>query len=392
MNNLTPLSLSSLRGIPDHKVIPKDKNFLKSKSLGALLVNHQLAVSTLPKAKSFSMIQSLLDDEKKVEITPINTQPQEEVEIEENASEQDLVKDFKEEMSTTSTPIATPPLSPSATHATPTAMLSLTGPRLEMQTAESRLLTSNLGSILNGDLLPETASLAGGEDILGVSALSGDLYTTSVPTVEESRLSALSQLSNVLPEEFNADDSINSFSRRSLSASGKIATEDRDEDPLTRSVCTPVANHPTSVRLQNENSMQSNKVLAAFSIGKSSIHTFQQEQHERRCSIFSSPQYGSIVSAAQSTSLSCGISEQMDSVASLSPPTSPADEGGQLMPLCTPRNSIDVLLQRGGDPNLCPVPLLPLFYAVTAGDLEAVQKLLKAGARTDQCLPIEVRM
>ena len=82
----------------------------------------------------------------------------------------------------------------------------------------------------------------------------------------------------------------------------------------------------------------------------------------------------------------------MDSVASLSPPTSPADEGGQLMPLCTPRNSIDVLLQRGGDPNLCPVPLLPLFYAVTAGDLEAVQKLLKAGARTDQCLPVEVRM
>lgn len=393
VNNLTTLSLSYQRGISDHKVIPKDKNFLKSKSLGALLVNHQLAISTLPEAKSFPMLSTLLDGEKKVEITPINTLPEEEVKIEENVSEQDFVKDFKEEMLTTSTPIATPPQSPLTTFATHTAMLSLTTPRdrLEMLTAESRLSTSNLGSILNGDLLPETASVADGEDILGVSALSGDLYTTSVPTEGESQLSALSQLSNVLPEEFNADDLINlTFNRRSLSASDMIATEDQDKDPLTRSMCAPVANPSTSVRPQNKNSLLSNEVFAAFSVGKSpSMHNSPQEQHERRHSIFSSPQYGSIVSAAQSTSLSCGVSEQVDSVASLSPPPSPA-EGRQVVPLCTPRNSIDVLLQRGGDPNLCHVPLPPLFYAIRAGDLEAVQKLLKAGARTDQCLPIEV--
>ena len=306
--------------------------------------------------------------------------------MERNASQQELVKDFKEVLKT-STPIVAPPLSPSATFVTDTAMLSLTTPRLEVQIAESQLSTSKLGSILNSDLLPETASIAGGEDILGVSTLSGDLYSTSVHREGDSQLSALSQLSNVLPEEFNADDSINLFSRRSLSASGTVDREDHDEVP-TRSTHTPVVNSSTSVRPEHEHSLRSNEVFAAFS--KSSVYTFQQEQHERRCSIFSSPQYGSIVSAAQSTSLSCSISEeQMDSVASLSPPTSPVEER-QLMPLCTPRNSINVLLQRGGDPNLCPVPLPPLFYAIRAGDLEAVQMLLKAGARTDQCLPTEV--
>lgn len=52
---------------------------------------------------------------------------------------------------------------------------------------------------------------------------------------------------------------------------------------------------------------------------------------------------------------------------------------------------IKLLLSRGADPSMSTIPLQPVFYAVLAGEVELVQKLLKAGAKPMDCLPDEVR-
>ena len=54
--------------------------------------------------------------------------------------------------------------------------------------------------------------------------------------------------------------------------------------------------------------------------------------------------------------------------------------------------SIEVLLQRGADPNVSGCPLPPIVYAICAGDVKGVIRLLTKGARVHSTLPLEVSL
>lgn len=51
-----------------------------------------------------------------------------------------------------------------------------------------------------------------------------------------------------------------------------------------------------------------------------------------------------------------------------------------------------LLLERGADPNVSSIPMPVIFLAIKAGHVEAVQRLLEGGARTDLHLTAEVRL
>ncbi len=404
---------------------------IKSKSLGTLTIgNHQLGTQLtiqqdlqqsgsaghwkrelvdvpVKQTRSYPLLASLTSelDEKKVRFTPLINSPRPEPEAKvqngDDKSVHNLTTQHEGEKNKPIPSIATTVtmMFPLTAMADPPLLSSSSTPQREIE-SENRLSASlDFGSILNADQFPPTASaMAGGEDILGVSALSGDYYSTSVDPGDgerEGRLSMLSQQSNVLPEEFGSDSMTET--EFNIHVSGGVS---QYNSPLGRSTPAINASSSHSIRSQPQHSSSRIHHTTPSPIGKSkklppsSIHD-SPEQHIRRCSLLSSSQYGSIVSAAQSTSISCIGSEQMDSVASESPPppsTSSPLGGREVVPLCTPRDSISVLLQRGADPNLSSVPLPPLFYTIRAGDVEAVETLLQGGANTEICLPLEVHI
>ena len=373
-SQLNTLSSNALNSSFTHQLHLNDKGALKSKSQGHLATTHQLTVTTLSPAKSFPTLSSLAEDERRVRFTPANADSHapSHASKEGNTLQLEKAKDVRGDVITTSLPLqsftAVTPLAGGNDPATSTPPPP-PPPRLEVElTSNPSLSTSDIGSIANADDLPATASALGGEeDILGVSALSGDYYSTSVPPEEGeggSRMDLLSQLSNVLPDDFGDESSLISLGRQS-ETTPTPSLGGNDEAPLPPPPST------------------------AMALINRSLHHQSLEQLTRRSSFSFSPQYGSIVSAAQSTSLSCADSEDTDSETSLTL-SSPSEVDGRLVPVHTPRDSISVLLMRGADPNICTVPLPPLCYAILAGDLDAVQLLLRSGAGTEQWIQLEV--
>lgn len=53
---------------------------------------------------------------------------------------------------------------------------------------------------------------------------------------------------------------------------------------------------------------------------------------------------------------------------------------------------MNLLLERGADPNVSSIPMPVIFLAIKAGHVEAVQRLLECGARTDIHLTDKVRL
>ena len=360
----------------------------------------QLVHVPVKQTRSYPLLASLTTelDEKKVRFTPLISSrphpgPEGNVLNGDDKSVQNLTTQREGEKNKPIPSIATTVTTfPSRIMVNPPLLSSSSSPQRKIE-SESRLSTSfDFGSILNADHLPQTASaMAEEEDILGVSALSGDGYSSSVDP--EGWLSMLSQQSNVLPEEFGS----NSMTETEFNVHVTGGVSQYNSPPLDRSTPASNASSGHSIRSQPHDSGSLVPHTIPSPLGKAkkppfSVHD-SPEQHIRRCSLLSSSQYGSIVSAAQSTSISCAGSEQMDSVASESPlpPSTLSPSGGrELVPICTPRDSISVLLRRGADPNLSSVPLPPLFYVIRAGDVEAVKILLQGGANTEICLPLEV--
>lgn len=394
---------------------------IKSKSLGTLQIGNpllsaqsnihlenesvgkgvHLAHVSVKQVRSYPLLASLTTelDEKRVRFTPVNSQPhlghQGDVQNGDK-SVQNLTTQHEGDKNANSNPlpsIATTVTFPSTVMVDPPPLTST--PQHEIESESHCSNSFDFGSILNADQLPPTASaVPGGEEILGVSALSGDYYSMSVDP-SEGRVSVLSQHSNVLPEEFESN-SMMQLGLHTVQSESSVTGMDQYESPLAHS--TPAINassdHSISRPQHSGSSVHQTTASPPAKAKKPPSSSVQNspEQDVRRCSLFSSSQYGSIVSAAQSTSISCVGSERMDSVASESPPphSTLSPSGRELVPLCTQRDSINVLLQRGADPNLSPIPLPPLFYAIRAGDVEAVEILLKGGANTEICLPLEV--
>ena len=392
---------------------------IKSKSLGTLQIGNrrinaqsnvhlqnesvgkegQLAHVSVKQVRSYPLLASLKTelDEKKVRFTPLNSHPHPHHQSDVQNGDKSIQKLTTQHKTTSNNPIpsiATTVIFPSTVVVSSPPLTST--PQHEKELENHLSNGFDFGSILNADQLPPTASaVPGGEEILGVSALSGDYYSMSIDPCE-GRVSVLSQHSNVLPEEFESD-SMTHIDLHATQSESSVTGVDQYESPLARS--TPAINasskHSIS-QLQHSGSSVHHTTASPLAQAKKPPSSIKNspEQDVRRCSLFSSSQYGSIVSAAQSTSISCIGSERMDSMASESPPlpSTPSPPGRELVPLYTQRDSVSVLLQRGADPNLSSVPLPPLFYAIRAGDIEAVEMLLKGGANTEICLPLEVYM